>query len=296
MAVSLNGTTDYWRGTKQIAAPSKTLSFVMVFKTGSAVTGATRTLFAIMNAGESLTSFSVAITSSAGLTVIGRDTGDVFRLILTSSGLTLSASTWYVLHVAADVEADDGFIYVNDVSYGTEVTILDVAVDLSREVWVGASNDGSNDPTNFFDGVISYVFLSTTYADPSVEANRRAFYGERGEQIGLGAGGEAALGVAPELLLNSGPGNFGRNVGTGADLAGFGSPAYTAGRPASVETLARGFVGEEWRESQRSGIPFSESDLVLESASGLEVGRREWSTDRDEINRRRRRNAVVFRE
>jgi len=294
MAVQLDGTSDYWQSETALASASKTFTLAVWFKTGSAVTGATRVLLSIVPAASAVPGLSVAINSSAGLSIVGRDSLAAQNLGLASTGLTLAASTWYFLLAAVDLGNVAAQLRVNDTDYADTPTIVDSAIDLDDPWWVGASNDGADAATSFFNGAFDYVFFSTAYKSLAVEANRRKFYGARREQIGLGPGALRGVGVAPELYLFGGPSTFGKNGGSAGSLSRFGQASHTPGRPAGVETLSRGFRGELWKESDRSGIPFPESELVLESASGLVVARREVSTDRDEINRERRRNATVF--
>lgn len=288
MAVELDGVSDYWKGTS-LGTTSKRGTIVVVFRTDS-VALSTQALFNITNtSGAVKLALSISTTK---LVLIGRNAASSIILNVDTEGLTLAASTWYLAHAAFDLEAGLAHIYVNDTDY-TEAspTIVDDSLDLDQPAWVGAV-EGGGGAAGFYDGRLEYVFFSTAYKNPSVEANRRKFIGERLELVGLGANGAYPLGVVPELLLNAGPGNFGTNRGSGPSLAGFGTPTDAPGRPATVETLARGFRGELWRNSERSGLPFPESQLVLESASGHVVARREWSTDRDEINRGRRLNTV----
>lgn len=286
MSVSVDGVVDYWRATTFKVADGKKGLLAVWFK--PADVASTQALVAVQGPNEALTAFSLAVNSFAGLTLVARNSANAFVLLLVSSGLTLVAGRWYLALASWDLAAGTAKLYVNDVDVSGTPTVVNDTIDYTREWWVAASNNGLGVATAFFEGDLDYVYFATSSLDLSVEANRRLFYGPSGEQIGLGAGAVKPLsGLRPELFLAGGAGNFGRNLGTGGDLASFGSPGTSAGRPPAVETLSRGFRGELWRESQRSGIPFPESELVRESATGLEVARREFSSDRDEERRRR---------
>jgi len=199
---------------------------------------------------------------------------------------------WHNVLISADLSTTTGHLLVDGIS--DEVTIvapIDGTIPWTNctELLFGAFFGGA--PTRLT-GMVESFWFATEYIDVSVEANRRLFYGTDGTQVGLGHQGRRPLdGRQPEIFLGHGPGNFGRNEGSGGDFDLVGSFGFDRGRPAPVNSLSRGFRGERWRESERSGIPFSESELMLEPASGLEVARREFSTDRDEINRNRRRRA-----
>jgi hypothetical protein len=218
-----------------------------------------------------------------------------------ASGDPITAATWHHVLIAVDLAVAEPVKIYRDGTKLTETnaTVTDDMIDFSTSHFtMGAGRDSSNAAIADYVGVIDEFWFSTTYLDPDNSTVLGRFYGPAGEQIGLGANGRSPLRASnarPEIFLTHGAGNFGRNEGTSANLSSVGSTTGDKGRPATVETLSRGFRGERWRESERSGIPFPESRLAAESASdGLEVGLRELSTDRDEINRRQRRRSAVF--
>jgi hypothetical protein len=221
-------------------------------------------------------------------------------LILDSStdSAVFVASTWYNVLIEVDMAAGTPvLVYVNGTAAAvTNATATDAAIDWSVDhLTLGAARDAADARASEFTGIIDEIYWTTTNIDLSTAANRGLFYGARDEQVGLGHQARTPLdGTRPVYFFTHGPSNFGRNEGSGIELDTVGTPTGDHGRPASVETLARGFKGEEWRESERSGIPFPESELVFEPASGLEVAEREFSTDRDEINRRRRFGSSIF--
>ena len=198
---------------------------------------------------------------------------------------------WHNLLIAVDLAATTAHLLVDGAS--DEVTVVapvnDTIAWADCTEWVfGAFFAGA---ATRLTGIVDSLWFATEYIDVSTAANERLFYGDDGTKVGLGHQGRRPLARRPEVLLLHGPGNFGHNEGSGGDFALTGSLGFDRGRPATVNSLARGFRGEAWRESERSGIPFPETELVHEPASGLEVARREFSTDRDEINKLRRRRA-----
>lgn len=196
---------------------------------------------------------------------------------------------WHNLLVSADLAATTGHLLVDGVSDESEVVAPadDTIAWADCTEWVlGAFFAGA---APLLTAEVDSLWFATEYIDVSTAANERLFYGDDGAKVGLGHQGRRPVGSRPAVLLCHGPGNFGRNEGAGGDFDLTGSLVFDRGRPAATNSLSRGFRGERWRESERSGIPFPETELVTEPASGLEVARREFSTDRDEINRNRRR-------
>ncbi len=231
--------------------------------------------------------FEIQLQNTAGGSTVLR---------LRTVGGELTAGQWNHVLSSWDVANGRGDIFVNDVQASLGIqTIVDLDIGYNRGTeWTIGNSFLTSEP---FRGAIDEIYLNDkSYIDITVAANRRRFYGALASQIGLGHEARAATGTQPLLFFTHGPGNFGRNDGSGGNIPTIvGAPTFSSGRPATVETLSRGWWGERWRESERSGIPFRESRLVDEPASGgLEVARREFSTDRDEINRRRRFGTTIF--
>lgn len=285
-----------WQGSDLTIDDSKTFTMSTWFKQ------TTSGLAMIANwhrAGQSTSHGFLLSSSDIGITGLNAAGSQI--LSATPVGDPITLNTWHHVLIAVDLTAAEPVKIYRDGTKLTETvnTATDDFIDFSTSHFtVGAARDSANAAISDYVGVIDEFWFSTTYLDPDDSDVLGRFYGPAGEQIGLGAGGRNPLrasGARPEIFLTHGAGNFGQNDGTAADLASVGSTTGDRGRPATVETLSRGFRGERWRESERSGIPFPESQLALESASDdLEVGLRELSTDRDEINRRKRRRSAVF--
>lgn len=240
-------------------------------------------------------SFDGGTTHGFEVTVLNSSGGTGMSMFSANGDITPNA--WNHVLAAWDVGNARADMFIDDVQSVLQVqTTVDTQLGYNRsDRWVIGENALTAGLNNFL-GRMEEIYLNTTdYLDITTEANRRKFYGAQGSKIGLGHKARVPTGSEPILFFNKGPGNFGSNEGTGGGLlTPTGSPTFDRGRPAQVETISRGFRGEEWRESERSGIPFNESRLVIEPASGLEVSRREFSTDRDEINRRRRFGSSIF--
>jgi hypothetical protein len=273
----------------------KTYTASIWFKTPATL--ATQVLMNWHRTGQS-TSHGITVTSAGAISLSGRQADGTVVLSSATSTTTLAAATWYHVLIGVDLGAATPVrVYINDVAQTmSDATITDAAVDWSTShLTLGAARDSADARIAEWLGGIDEIYWTTSTIDLSVEANRELFYGPLGEQVGLGNNGRRPLdGTKPEYFFTHGPGNFGRNEGTDIQLDTVGEPTSLIGPPPAVETLSRGFRGERWRESERSGIPFRESHLVFEPASGLEVARREFSTDRDEANRRRRRGRTIF--
>ena len=228
-------------------------------------------------------------TSSGTYSVLVRNAANTI-IWQASTATAYDDGEWHNLLISADLAAATGHLLVDGVSDETTVVAPtdDTIAWADCTEWVfGAFFAGA---ATLLTAVVSSFWFATEYIDVSTAANERLFYGTDGVQVGLGHQGRVPLdGRQPEVFLLHGPGNFTRNEGSGGDFSLTGALTFDRGRPAPVNSLARGFRGEAWRESERSGIPFPETELVFEPASGLEVARREFSTDRDEINRWRRR-------
>lgn len=227
--------------------------------------------------------------------------GSLPALRLRTVGGEFTAGVWSHVLVSWDLANARGDVFIDDTLASLSVTVINdltIGYDVATEWATGGEATIGFAGANPFFGTIDEIYLHTEeYLDITIEANRRQFYGPEGSQIGLGhQARNPTQGTQPLLFYTNGPGNFGTNQGSGlgGPLVSVGNPTFTLGRPAAVETLSRGFWGERWRESERSGIPFRESRLVTEPATGLEVARREFSTDRDEINRRRRFGNTIF--
>lgn len=228
-------------------------------------------------------------TSSGTYSVLLRNAANAI-IWQAATVLAYDDGEWHNLLVSADLAAATTHLLVDGVSDKSTIVapVNDTIAWANCTEWVfGAFFAGA---ATRLTAVVDSLWFATEYIDVSDADNERLFYGDDGVRVGLGHQGRGPLdGRAPEILLCHGPGNFGRNEGSGGDFNLTGSLSFDRGRPATVNSLARGFRGERWRESERSGIPFPESELITEPASGLEVARREFSTDRDEINRLRRR-------
>lgn len=296
MAVTFSA-GNRWQGSDLVIPDSKTFVLSVWFKQTAL---AAQALVNWHRTGVS-TSHGLSLESDGDIAITGRNAAGTTILASAAASQPIVAGTWYHVLIAVDLAAAEPVKIYRDGTKLTETntTITDDSIDFSTSHFtMGAARDSSDDPTADFAGVIDEFWFSTTYLDPDDSDILGRFVGPQDEQIGLGAGGRNPLresNARPEIFLTHGAGNFGRNEGTAADLSVVGSTTGDRGRPATVETLSRGFRGEQWRESERSGIPFPESGLAFESASDdLEVGLRELSTDRDEINRRKRRRNSIF--
>lgn len=294
MAVQFAAAAGY-QGGPTLESDGKTFTASLWFKTPATL--ATQVLMNWHRAGQS-TSHGITVTSAGAVSLSGRNAAGTAILASASSTTTLAASTWYNILVGVNLAAATPTrMYINGTAQTmSDTTITDDSMDWSVDhLTLGAARDAADSRIAEWLGGIDEIYWTTSEIDLSVQANRELFYGPLGEQVGLGNNGRRPLdGTKPEYFFTHGPGNFGRNEGTGIQLDTIGEPAGLVGPPPAVETLSRGFRGERWRESERSGIPFRESQLVFESATGLEVARREFSTDRDELNRRRRQGRTIF--
>lgn len=286
-----------WQGSPLKTPDSKSYSTSIWFKTPDTL--ATQVLLN-WHIASAAVSHGITITSTGDVNLTGRnESGTVVLSTLTSAhpSRPLAAATWYNLLVGVDLATATTQMYIN----GTAITLSDTTVtddemDFTVDhITLGAARNASDERISEFLGVLDEIWWDTSIIDFSAQANRDLFLGPNGEKVGLGAEGRRPLnGTRPLYFFTHGPGNFGRHDGTEPNLDAIGSTTGATGPPPAVETLSRGFKGEKWRESERSGIPFPESRLVYEPASGLEVADREWSTDRDEINRRARRRNDIF--
>jgi hypothetical protein len=229
-------------------------------------------------------------TSSGVYSVLLRNAADTI-IWQASTATAYDDGEWHNVLISADLAATTAHLFVDGVSDESTIVapVNDTIAWADCTEWVfGAFFAGG---ATLLTAIVDSLWFATEYIDVSTAANKRFFYGDDGTKVGLGHQGRRPIARRPEVLLCHGPGNFGHNEGSGGDFTLTGSLSFDRGRPATVNSLSRGFRGEAWRESERSGIPFPESELVTEPASGLEVARREFSTDRDEINRLRRRRA-----
>lgn len=283
-----------WQGSDLSIVDSRTFSLSVWF---NQTTLAAQTLVDWHRAGIA-TSHGLSLQSDGDISITGRNAAGTTILASVAQAGPITAGEWHHVFVAVDLaDAEPVKIYRDGTKLvETNTTATNDLIDFSTSHFtIGASRDASDNAIADFAGVIDEIYFTTQYIDPDVAANIGAFIGPLDEQIGLGSQARDPLaGTQPDVFLTHGPGNFGRNEGTAEDLQAVGSTTGDPGRPATVETLSRGFRGEKWRESERSGIPFPESRLAIESATGAEVGLRELSTDRDEINRRLRRRSPIF--
>jgi hypothetical protein len=295
MAVTFSA-GNRWQGTDLTIADSKTFTLSVWFKQTAL---ASQVIADWHRAGIS-TSHGLSLQADGDIAVSGRSAAGTSILSMAASSQPITANTWHHVLVAVDLAGSEkAKIYLD----GTKLTVTGAAqnstIDFSTSHFtMGAGRDAADDATLDFAGVIDEFWFSTTYLDPDDSDVLGRFVGPDDEQIGLGHFGRnplRATGTLPEIFLTHGAGNFGRNEGSAQDLVAVGSTTGDLGRPAATNTVSRGFRGERWRESERSGIPFPDSQLVSESASsGLEVGLRELSTDRDELNRRQRHRNPIF--
>ena len=291
MSIILDGTNDYYSSTTISIPSGKTGTFHTWFKPDVV---STQALLMGRNTGGNDAFWSSAFNTIAS--IVGRNSSGTVVLGLSSTGITLAVGNWYNLLASWDLENGLGNLLINGTDVLGSTTLTDDDINYGGvSAWqVGAQTDAAGDPANQLNGTLDDIYFSTSYIELATAANVRLFYGREGTTVGLGWKGNRPTGSRPEIFQSHGPNNYGTNEGTEADFTRFGSPTFSRGRPAAHETLSRGFYGERWRESERSGIPFRESRLVIEPASGLEVARREFSTDRDEINRRKRFGTTIF--
>lgn len=284
MAVLFPGDTTYFERADADLIPDGKQGTVSVYVK---MLGGDGTDMYIMANNTVTPSFQVARTSLNRFVVIGRNAADTIILsIQSTAALSFVAGLHYHLYASWDLAAATAELTINGVDrLDPTQTLTDDLIAYSNGTWQVGAFEGADT----WDGIIE-----EPYFDDSAINDVSKFLGPQGEAIGLGSKGTRPTGSRPRILLPHGPGNFGRNEGLGGNFSAVGATSFIAGRPAAVETLSRGFRGEEWRESERSGFPFPESELVFEPASGLEVARREFSTDRDQVNRRRRAGTTIF--
>ena len=293
MAVTFSA-GNRWQGTDLTIPDSKTFTVHTWFKFTAL---GSQAILNFHRAGIS-SSHGLSLNSLGEINITGRNSSGTVLLSSKATSQAFSVATWYHVLIAVDLAAAEPVKIYRDGTKLTETnaTLVEGEIDFSTShLTIGAARDSANAATSEFDGVIDEIYFTTTYLDPDDSDILGRFIGPVDEQIGLGHQARRPLdGTRPELFLTHGAGNFGRNEGTAEDLTAVGSTTGDKGRPATVETLSRGLRAERWRESERSGIPFPESRLAIESATDLEVALRELSTDRDEINRRRRRRNPIF--
>lgn len=295
MAVSFDGSTYLSRSTPLLISDSKELTFHTWIKPSDLSTHNCLLQNKVATTGNS--SLYILLRSTGELQLLGRNVAGTKILETISTDASITTDTWY--HIVASIQLSSATvaIYLNGTALTlTTATATDDELDLSVDEWrVGLFLGQTANADYYYNGIMEDMFLKADYIDLSTDLNLRRFYGNTGlysssgTKVGLGPGGRAPFGSAAELLLTHSAGNFGTNAGTGGDFAITGTLTADYGRAPNVESLARGFKGREWRESERSGIPFSDDQLVIEPATGLEVHhKREYSTDRDQINRNRR--------
>lgn len=300
MSVTFDGST-YLSGVNMRASASKKLTVYTWIKPSDL--DEHNGLLQCKEAAVGNSKFFLLLRSDGELQAVGYNSAGAVILSTVSTDASVSTGTWYCLILSVDLSSATVDMYLN----GTALTLnttqaVDDYIDFAQPIWrVGTYlNPADGDPLVYtYYGVMDDMFFHTDYIDLSEDDDYsfglRRFYGNTGlysssgTKVGLGPGGRTPFGTPANIFLTHGPGNFGRNDGTGDDFTITGALTDDYGRAPNVESLARGFKGQEWRESERSGIPFPDDELVIEPATGLEVHRRrEYSTDRDEINRGRR--------
>jgi hypothetical protein len=131
----------------------------------------------------------------------------------------LAAGSWQ--HVLISWRTSDAtvIIAVNDVVQATTINSANT----------GFVPDWSSGPLNLYGETAEYVgdtaefWLSSTFIDFTVSANRRKFISATGTPVDLGANGETPLGTPPEFYLHitaaeTDPANFAVNHGSGGAL------------------------------------------------------------------------------
>jgi hypothetical protein len=296
MSVEFDGST-YLSGANMRAVASQKFTFYTWIKPSDLTTH--NGIIQCKPAAVGNSRFYFLLRSTGELQCVGYNSGGSVILSTISTDASIVVDTWYCIVMSVDLSSATVDLYLN----GTALTLnttqaSDDSIDFTPQLWrIGTYlNPADGDPLIYpYYGVMDEIYFYTDYIDLSVDLNERRFYGNTGlystsgTKVGLGPGGRTPFGRQPNIFLTHGPGNFGRNDGTGDNFTITGTLTTDYGRAPNVESLARGFKGQEWRESERSGIPFADSELVIEPATGVEVHRRrEYSTDRDEINRNRR--------
>jgi hypothetical protein len=296
MSVAFDGST-YLSGANMRATASKKFTFHTWIEPSDL--DAHNGLLQCKPAAAGNSRFFLILRSTGEFQCVGYNDSGVVILSTVSTDAGVVADTWYNFVMSVDLSSATVDMYLNGTALTLNTTTAtDDLIDFTPQLWrVGTYlNPADGDPLIYpFYGVMDEIYFHTDYIDLSTALNLRRFYGSTGlystsgTKVGLGPQGRSPFGTQPNIFLTHGPGNFNRNDGKGDDLTLTGTLTNDRGRAPNVESLARGFRGQEWRESERSGIPFHDGELIIEPASGLEVHRRrEYSTDRDEINRDRR--------
>ena len=222
MAVSIAGATSRYEGSGALLVDSKVYTASIWFNQ----TELTAVARPVLNFRNLATNISSGISVSNGIVnLTGRNAAGTVILSSASTTTLPTQNQWHNALIAVDLAAVvPTKMYIDGVAQVmTDATIIDDLLHFNTDdVIVGASKDAANAVVAAYTGILDELYFVTSYVNIDVEALRERFYGPRGSQIGLGAGGlnpTRETGVQPDYFLTHGPNNFGRNEGAAGNLS-----------------------------------------------------------------------------
>lgn len=214
LAAAFDGSADYM--TRGVAltgdADGKAGTFSCFFNLQG---GAGSNLEFVSNSGQQ---FEIVRHSSNTIRVNGYSAG-VSLILQLISATTISASGWHHLLTSWNLATGTGYMYIDDAAdLAGSPTLTNDTIDYANANFaIGATPGGSF----LFNGYLAEVWMSRTFIDISVVANRRFFVTAALKPVDLGVDGSNP-GVTPIVYQSIRSGgaatDFATNLGTGGNF------------------------------------------------------------------------------
>lgn len=206
-----DGTNDFIRRTDAFASNGKAGTFSTWFK----VIG-NDTNFHIWY--ELDTNFNVSIrrNSTKDIFVGLKNTANVDILVMDSTSTFATGGGWHHFIASWDLAATTAQMYIDDVDEAN-ITVgpTDDTIDYAQ---TGQTIGARSDSSLFVNGSLQEFWLTDTFIDLSVTANRRKWYSAAGKPVDLGSDGSTPTGTQPIHYLKNSFGTFENNLGSGGNF------------------------------------------------------------------------------
>ena len=186
----------------------------------------------------------------SNIKISGFNTSTSLRIEFETTAVIDSNDGWVNILFSFDTsDTSKAHLYINDTSDINVIAHVDGNISFTN---VGSGDDNSvgaaDDGTHKFDGLMSDVWLDTTYIDLSITANRRKFITDNGRPVGLGSDGSTPTGSQPLVFLTGDEAAYPSNEGSGGGFTENGAIADTSDTPSQqTKTLKTGLTYGLWQ-------------------------------------------------
>lgn len=145
-----------------------------------------------------------------------------------SSTVDVNDGLWHHIICSFNAATDEKYIFVDDASSISVGTFIDGIVDFTdTNCGIFATSSG----TSKFDACIADFWMTLSFFDISVQANRRKFIDASGNPVDLGSDGSTPTGTAPLIFFSGATASWHTNKGSGGGFTENGALSDCASDP-----------------------------------------------------------------